>query len=413
MATNKLAETTVRTAKPKDKPYKLTDGGGLYLLIKPNGSKYWRLDYSFQQRRNTLALGIYPTITLSNAREQKLEAKQNIKKGINPSSLRKTEKQQIKHDNEQEQRLADGIPMLGSFEEIARQWGKLEIKDWDKKNQRNKRLLERNIFPLLGHKPINEIKPADLRKALYVMRDTGTLESANRTLRLCARIYRYAVLNEYCVSDITLPLKGILPPAVVNHFSAVTEPKEVKLLLQSLDQYEGTFIVKCALQLAPLVFVRPNELRACEWEHINFETKEWRFLVSKTKTPHIVPLSKQALAIVESLRPLTGQGRYVFSSIRTPNGERYISENTLNAGLRRMDWSKDQMTAHGFRAMARTLLDEELKIRPDYIEHQLAHAVKDPNGTAYNRTTFLPERKEMMQTWADYLDALKEPPHNG
>ncbi|MEE9339414.1 MAG: integrase arm-type DNA-binding domain-containing protein [Methylococcaceae bacterium] len=413
MANNKLPETTIRSAKPKDKPYRLTDGNGLYLLINPNGTKYWRLDYTFQQRRKTLSLGTYPIITLSNARDQKLEAKQNIKKGIDPSSLRKTEKQQIKHNNEKEQRLADGIPMQGSFEEIARQWGKLEVKGWDNKNERTKRLLKRNIFPTLGHRPITEIKPAELREALYVMRDTGILESANRTLRICARIYRYAVMNEFCMMDITLSLKGILNPAQVNHFSAVTEPKEVRKLLQSIDEYEGSFIVKCALQLAPLVFVRPNELRSMEWKHINSETNEWRYLVSKTKTQHIVPLSKQAVAILESLKPLTGQSRYVFPSLRTPNGDRCISENTLNAGLRRMDWSKEQMTAHGFRALARTLLDEALKVRPGFIEHQLAHRVIDANGRAYNRTSFLPERREMMQKWADYLDDLKDKQNNG
>ncbi|MEE9426052.1 MAG: integrase arm-type DNA-binding domain-containing protein [Methylococcales bacterium] len=409
MATNKLPETTVRTAKPKEKTYRLSDGAGLYLLVNPDGSKWWRLDYTFRQKRKTLSLGTYPTVTLSKARDSALVAKQNINNGFDPSILRKAEKQQISIENIQQERLADGLPMVGSFEDVAREWGAINVTAWDKKDERNKRLLERNIFPVLGHKPIDQITPAELRDVLLVMRDKNILESARRTLRICARIFRYAVLNDKCTQDITLPIRDVLPPVKVTHYAAVTEPNQVKLLLQSIDDYEGSFIVKCALQLAPLVFVRPLELRSLEWKTINFETTEWRYLVSKTDTPHVVPLSYQAIQILEKLHPLTGHGRFAFQSQRTPNGDRYISENTLNAALKRLGWGKEDMTSHGFRAMARTLLDEEMGFRPDFIEHQLAHAVKDPNGRAYNRTSFLPERKKMMQSWADYLDNLKTP----
>jgi integrase len=191
------------------------------------------------------------------------------------------------------------------------------------------------------------------------------------------------------------------------HFSAVTEPKQAAELLRAIDGYSGSFVVKSALQLAPLVFVRPGELRQAEWEHIDFETKEWRYLVTKTQTPHIVPLSAQALTILQELKPLTGNGRYVFPSARTPNGSRPMSDMALLAALRRMGIGKDEMTVHGFRALARTVLDEVLGFRPDFIEHQLAHAIKDPNGRAYNRTAHLAERRKMMQSWADYLDGLK------
>ena len=405
MATQKLPDTKVRTAKPKDKSYRLSDGGGLYLLVNPDGSKWWRLDYSFRQKRKTISIGVYPKVTLSLARTKALEAKQNISDSIDPSELRKAEKKKISLANVQEKRLADGLPMIGSFEEVAREWGKEHVNNWDDKNERTKRLLERNIFPVLGHKPIHEITPAELRVALLNMK--GILESAHRTFRICGRIFRYAVVNGKCEQDITLVLKGLLPAAEAKHFASITEPKEVRLLLQSIDDYEGSFIVKCALQLAPLVFARPGELRGAEWAHIDLDSCEWRYLVSKTKTEHIVPLSKQAVEVLEQIQPLTGKGRYVFPSMRTPDGSRCISENTLNSALKRLGYGKDDMTAHGFRAMARTLLDEQLKVRPDFIEHQLAHAVRDPNGRAYNRTSFLPERKEMMQKWADYLDGLK------
>lgn len=292
---------------------------------------------------------------------------------------------------------------------MAREWGEIYVKNWEVKNSRNRRLLELNIFPFIGHLPIGEIKPKELREALYVARDKGILESAHRSLKLCSRIYRYAILNEYCLSDITIPLDGVLPPKNPKHYASITEPKEIGKLLQSIDQYDGSFIVKTALQLAPLVFVRPLELRSCKWADVSFNTAEWRFLITKTKTQHIVPLSRQSISLLESLRPITGHGIYVFPSNRTlAKGDRCISENSLNSALRRMDYSKEKICAHGFRAMARTLLDEELKFRPDYIEHQLAHSVRDPNGRAYNRTTHLAERKVMMKKWADYLDDLKD-----
>jgi integrase len=268
-------------------------------------------------------------------------------------------------------------------------------------------MLERNIFPWLGSKPIIGLTPKDILTCLRRIEERGTIETAHRTLQISGQIFRYAVATGRADRDITQDLKGALPPAKGEHFSATTDPKQVGELLRAIDAYSGSPIVKAALQLAPLVFVRPGELRHAEWEAIELETKEWRYLVTKTQTQHIVPLSQQAIAILEGIKPLTGNGRFVFPSARTPNGSRPMSDVALLAALRRMGFDKEDMTVHGFRAIARTLLDEVLKIRPDFIEHQLAHAVKDPNGRAYNRTAHLKERHAMMQDWADYLDGLK------
>ena len=268
-------------------------------------------------------------------------------------------------------------------------------------------MLERNIFPWLGSKPIADILPMDILTCLRRVEDRGTIETAHRSLQLCGQVFRYAVATGRVDRDITPDLRGALPPSKGDNFASITDPKQAAPLLRAIDEYTGSFIVKSALQLAPLVFVRPGELRQAEWEHFDLEAKEWRYLVTKTKTPHIVPLSTQAIEILNTLHPLTGNGRFVFPSARTPNGSRAMSDVALLAALRRMGFSKGEMTVHGFRAMARTILDEVLGHRVDFIEHQLAHAVKDPNGRAYNRTAHLPERHKMMQQWSDYLDTLK------
>ena len=280
----------------------------------------------------------------------------------------------------------------------------------DKSEHHQKRamsLFQRDIFPYLGSKPISDIKATELLAALRRIEARNAIETAHRALQICGQVFRYAIATGRTERDITPDLRGSLRQAKEGHFSAVTEPKQAAELLRIIDGYTGTFIVKSALQLAPLVFVRPGELRQAEWKHIDLDAKEWRYLVTKTKTPHIVPLSKQAVEILTNLHPLTGNGRFVFPSARTPNGSRAMSDVALLAALRRMGISKDEMTIHGFRALARTILDEVLGFRPDFIEHQLAHAVRDPNGRAYNRTAHLAERHKMMQSWADYLDSLK------
>jgi integrase len=391
-----LSDTTIKNAKPNpDKAYKLPDEKGMYLLVNPNGSKYFRLKYRFGGKEKVLALGVYPDTSLKQAREKRDEARKQLAEGIDPSENRKAVKS------------SKAESAANSFEVIAREWGGKKVDTWADKNNRSKRMLERNIFPWLGSKPITDILPKDILDCLRRVEDRGTIETAHRTLQICGQVYRYAVATGRAERDITPDLRGALPPAKGEHFAAITEPKQVAELLRAIDSYQGSLPAVCALKLAPLVFVRPGELRAAEWQHIDLDAKEWRYYVSKTSVQHIVPLSSQAVAILEELHPFSGHGRFVFPSERTPRGDRCMSDNTLNAALKRLGYGKDVMTAHGFRAMARTILDEVLGVRPDFIEHQLAHAVKDPNGRAYNRTAHLPERHKMMQQWADYLDGLK------
>ena len=391
-----ISDTAIKAAKPRpDKPYKLPDEKGMYVYIHTNGSKYFRLDYRFEGKRKTLALGVYPETTLKDAREKREIARKQITDGIDPSENKKAIKE------------SRAESAANSFEIVAREWGAKKVNDWDDKNNRSKRMLERNIFPWLGNKPITDILPKDILACLRRVEDRGTIETAHRTLQICGQVFRYAVATSRIDRDITPDLRGALPPAKGEHFAAITEPKQAAELLRAIDSYQGSLSAISALKLAPMVFVRPGELRAAEWKHIDFDAREWRYFVTKTKTEHIVPLSTQAIAILLELHPLTGHGRFIFASERTPRGDRCMSENTLNAALKRLGYGKDVMTAHGFRAMARTILDEVLGIRPDFIEHQLAHAVRDANGRAYNRTSHLAERHKMMQSWTDYLDNLK------
>lgn len=391
-----LSDTACKNAKSKEKPYKLADEKGMFLLINPNGSKYFRLKYRFGGTEKTLALGVYPETSLKSARDKRDAARKQLADGIDPSENRKAVKS------------SKAESAANSFEVIAREWYERNMVDKSEHHQkRAMSLFQRDIFPYLGNKPIADIKAVELLTALRRIEARNAIETAHRALQICGQVFRYAIATGRTERDITPDLRGSLMQAKAGHFSAVTEPKQAAELLRTIDGYTGTFIVKSALQLAPLVFVRPGELRQAEWEHIDLETKEWRYLVTKTQTPHIVPLSKQAIEILTNLHPLTGNGRFVFPSARTPNGSRAMSDVALLAALRRMGIGKDEMTVHGFRALARTVLDEVLGIRPDFIEHQLAHAVKDPNGRAYNRTAHLPERHKMMQTWSDYLDTLK------
>ena len=375
----------------------------MYLLVHSNGGKYFRFNYRFDGKRKTLALGTYPATSLKEAREKRDTAIKQIAGGIDPSENRKAIKS------------SKAESAANSFEVIAREWYERNMADKSEHHQkRAMSLFKRDIFPYLGSKPIADIKAVELLTALRRIEARNAIETAHRALQICGQVFRYAIAIAIAIAtgrterDITPDLRGSLMQARAGHFSAVTEPKQAAELLRIIDGYTGTFIVKSALQLAPLVFVRPGELRQAEWEHVDLEAKEWRYLVTKTQTPHIVPLARQAVEILSNLRPLTGNGRFVFPSARTPNGSRAMSDVALLAALRRMGIGKDEMTVHGFRALARTVLDEVLGFRPDFIEHQLAHAVRDANGRAYNRTSHLPERhNKMMQQWADYLDGLK------
>ena len=389
-----LTELSIRKAKGLEKPYRLADEKSLYLIVNPDGSKWWRLDYRFGGKRKTLAMGVYPEVGLKAAREKRDATRRLLADGTDPGENRKIQK------------AARAERAENSFETVAREWYAKFSPNWaTSHSSKIIRRLEREVFPWLGSRQISEIKARELLQAIKRTEDRGVLETAHRTLQNCGQIFRYAVAHGLCERDPSGDLRGALPPVKGRHFAAIVDPAGVAKLLRSFDSFKGSFIVLCALKLAPLFFVRPGELRKAEWSSLDLDAAEWRYTVTKTDTEHIVPLSTQAVAILRELQALTGHGRFVFAG-RDP--QKPMSENTVNAALRRLgyDTQKD-MTGHGFRAMARTILHEELHQKPEVIEHQLAHAVPDVLGTAYNRTKFLRERKAMMQLWADYLDALK------
>lgn len=402
------SDATIKAKKPQAAPYRLPDGSGLYLLIRPDGKKWWRLDYTHAGKRKTLSLGTYPDTGLALARRKAAAERELVAAGIDPSAARKSEKAQQAETRETERRLAEGIPLADSFEAIAREWFEKFSAGWVASHaDKIIRRLERDIFPWLGTRPIAEIKAPDLLSAVRRIEDRGAIETAHRALQNCGQVFRYAIATGRAERDISADLRGALVPVSKTHLPAITDPKQIGGLLRSLDGYAGFFVTKCALRIAPLVFVRPGELRKAEWAEIDLDNAEWTIPAERMKMrqPHLVPLSRQAAEILRELHAVTGRGQYVFPGART-NG-RPMSDNAVLAALRRMGIPKEEMTGHGFRAMARTVLDEVLGFRPDWIEHQLAHAVRDPNGRAYNRTAHLTKRREMMQAWADYLDALK------
>ncbi len=389
-----LSDTTVKNAKPAAKPRRLFDRDGLYLEVSPGGGKWWRFKYRYAGKEKRLSLGVYPDVELKKARKRTSDARQLLADGIDPSANRKATK------------AARADRAANSFEIVAQEWITKQMPTWAKNH--GGRILarfENDIFPWIGGRPVAEVTAPELLDAVRRIEKRGALETAHRALSTCGQVFRYAVATGRAQRDPSGDLRGALPPVKAEHLAAITEPKRAAELLRMIDAYEGTLTVRCALRLAPLVFVRPGELRTAEWAHIDLDAAEWRYTVTKTNTPHIVPLSTQAVAILRELQPRTGRGRYVFSSARS--SQRPMSDNAILAALRRMGIAKDEMSGHGFRAMARTILDEVLNYRPDFIEHQLAHAVRDPNGRAYNRTAHLPERRKMMQAWADYLDGLR------
>jgi integrase len=392
-----LTDIAVRKAKPGPKSRKMYDGDGLYLEVTPAGGKWWRFRYTFGGKSKLLSMGTYPDVGLAKARERRGEARRLLVDGIDPGEHRKATRAM------QAERAAN------SFEAVAREWYMKMAPTWNAAHgSRIIRRLERDIFPWLGARPVADVSAPELLRAIRRIEQRGALETAHRALQNCGQVLRYAVATGRAERDSSGDLRGALPPVRGTHFAAVTDPKEIAILLRTIDGYEGTFPVRCALRLAPLVFVRPGELRQAEWSDIDLDAAEWRFHVTKTRTDHIVPLSRQAVAILAELRALTGNGRYAFPGARSH--ERPMSDNALNAAMRRLDIPRDKMSTHGFRAMARTVLDEVLGFRVDLIEHQLAHAVRDANGRAYNRTAHLPERRRMMQAWADWLDRQRDGP---
>lgn len=393
----RLTALQVKNVKPANKTQRLFDGGGLYLEVSPKGGKWWRLKYRYAGKEKRISLGVYPGVTLKEARDRRYQARKLLETFIDPSEHRQSIQERIL------------VSAANTFEVIAREWFVQHEPTWARSHSSKIiRRLEKNIFPWIGRKPIDRITPPQLLEVVRRIERRGVLETAHRALATCGQVFRYAVATGRAERDVTADLRGALPPIKRKHFAAVTEPDNVATLLRLLHGYSGSVVVRCALQIAPLLFVRPGELRQAKWQDIDLEAAEWRFVVSKTDTPHIVPLARQALEILREIEPLTGEGTYVFPSARNTRGDRAMSDNAILAAMRGMDIGKDEMCGHGFRAMARTMLDEVLGYRPDLIEHQLAHQVRDPNGRAYNRTKHLSERREMMQAWADYLDRLRE-----
>lgn len=389
-----LSDAAIRKAKPADKATRLFDGGGLYLEVSPTGGKLWRWKYRFDGKEKRLALGTYPDVSLSDARARHADARKVLAAGVDPSEQRKAEK------------LARAENAENSFGAVALEMLTMRAKkNANSTVVRNLRIVEKDLNPYIGLMPISEITAPILLSTLRKIEKRGAVETAHRARGIAGMVFRYAIATGRAERNPATDLIGALEPAQTKHFASLTEPSEVAPLLRALWGYEGSPTVTAALKLAPLLFARPGELRTARWNDIDLGVAEWRYIASKTGTAHIVPLSKQAVAVLEALQPITGRGEYVFPSLHGKG--RPMSENTVNAAMRRMGFDSKTMTAHGFRAMARTILDEVLGFRPDYIEHQLAHAVRDPNGRAYNRTAHLTERKMMMQAWADYLDNLR------
>lgn len=388
-----LTDAQIRKAKPKANSFKMGDALGLYLLVHPNGSKYWRQKYRINGKEKTLSHGVYPEITLKEAREKCHDARKLLRNGIDPQEAKKTLKSEASEDNQ--------------FESIAREWLAKHSPTWATTHS-NKIIgrLENDVFPWLGKRPIRDITSPEILKILRRVEGRGAVETAHRIKQYCGRIYRYAIATGKAEHDVSADLTGALTPTKTTHYATITNPKEVGELLRAIEGYTGQFVTRCALQLAPLVFLRPGELRKGEWAEIHFDTSEWRIPAKrmKMKSDHIVPLSTQAITILQEIQPLTGNGQYIFPSVRSQT--RPMSENTVTGALRRLGYKTGEMTGHGFRSMASTLLNED-GWHPDAIERQLAHAERNDVRAAYNHAEYLAERRKMMQAWADLLDKLK------
>jgi len=396
VAPMRLSSAKIQNATAQKKTVRLFDGRGLYLEIAPTGSRWWRFKYRFAGKEKRISLGVYPDVGLKKARDRRDEMRKLVADGIDPSAARK------------QQKLMALDAAANTFEAVAREWFEKHSANWEASySVKLLARLEANIFPWLGDRPIRDIKPPELLSVLRRVESRGVLETAHRLMNYCGNIYRYAVATGRAERDISSDLRGALPPSTPQHHASVTDPEGVAALLRAIDGYRGSNVTRYALQLAPLVFVRPGELRKAEWNEIDLEAGEWRIPPGrmKMKTKHIVPLSSQAVAILRALQPLTGKGHYVFPGARSR--ERCMSENTVNGALRRLGWSGSEMTGHGFRSMASTLLNEQGWNR-DAIERQLAHTERNSIRAAYNYAEHLPERRRMMQAWSDYLVRLKE-----
>jgi integrase len=397
----RLSTAKIQKATAQKKTVRLFDGRGLYLEIAPTGSRWWRFKYRFAGKEKRISIGVYPDVGLKKARDRRDEMRKLVADGIDPSAARK------------QQKLMALDAAANTFESVAREWYEKHSANWEASySVKLLARLEANVFPWLGDRPIRDIKPPELLSVLRRVESRGVLETAHRLMNYCGNIYRFAVATGRAERDISSDLRGALPPSTPQHHASVTDPEGVAALLRAIDGHRGSNVTRYALQLAPLVFVRPGELRKAEWSEIDLEAGEWRIPPGrmKMKTKHIVPLSSQAVAILRALQPLTGKGHYVFPGARSR--ERCMSENTVNGALRRLGWSGSEMTGHGFRSMASTLLNEQGWNR-DAIERQLAHTERNSIRAAYNYAEHLPERRRMMQAWSDYLHTLKRRPNAG
>lgn len=387
-----LTDVKIKSLKPKDKIYAVTDEKGLSLEISPKGGKWWRFKYRFDGKQKRLSVGIYPDVGLKEARNSRDDFRKLIAAGIDPADVRKADK---RSQGDQD-----------SFEIVTREWHQKQIHRWSARHaDKTIKRFEKEVFPFIGSKSINEINAPELLAVLRRIESRGILETAHRVHQQCSQVFRYAVATGKAERDPSTDLKGALPPIKVKHHASIVEPKQIGELLRATSGYSGSFVTLCALKLAPLLFVRPGELRRAEWVEFDLDKAEWRIPAEKMKMPatHIVPLSKQAISIIQELQLVTGSGKYLFPSNRTAS--RPMSDNTVNAALRRLGYTGAEMTGHGFRSMASTLLNEQGWNR-DAIERQLAHSERDGVRAAYNYAEYLPERKRMMQAWADYLEGL-------
>ena len=390
-----LSELQIKNAKPSEKPFRMADGGGLYVEVSPAGGKLWRLKFRIDGKEKRLSLGTYPTVSLKAARTMREDARQLLAQGVDPAAHKQAQKASRSERNG------------NSLEAIAREWFETKMKPARTEGHTSKIIarLRRDVFPWIGGTPVDSINAPDVLAVLRRIESRGAIETAHRAKGDISQVMRYAIATGRASRDPCPDLRGALTPAVPTHFAAITDPKEAGSFLRTVDGYTGTMVVRTALKLAPMVFARPGELRHMRWDEVDLDACEWRYTATKTKTDHLVPLAHQAVEALRELHPLTGRSQYVFAG---HDPQRPMSGNTVNAALRRMGFdTKTEITGHGFRAMARTILAEQLHVKPEVIEHQLAHNVADALGTAYNRTKFLKERKEMMQLWADYLDRLK------
>lgn len=393
-----LTDSAIRTAKPTDKPYRLFDGGGLYLEVSPAGGKLWRLKYRYAGKEKLLALGKYPVVTLADARGKREASKKLLSENVDPGVYKQQEKTR-RH-----------LLAANSFEVISREWFS-EVLSAKSLGYQTKitRLLERDAFPFLGSRPLAELSAPEILAVAKRVEARGLRETSHRLLQITGQVIRYAIRKGVASNDPTAALRGALQPVKAKHMAAPSDdPMKVGEILRMLDAFKGSLVVASALRILPFLFCRPGELRKMRWEQLDLVRAEWRYTVSKTKTDHLVPLSTQAVAILNELKPLTGHlvSGWVFTCGRTNSSP--MSDAAINAAYRRMGINtQDELTGHGWRAVARTMLHERLRYAPEVIEHQLAHAVSDKLGTAYNRTRFIDERRRMMQEWADYIDKLK------